>query len=120
MDQVTKAKVQFRREQWKKIISECQSSGMPVKTWCDQNVFSEQSYYYYLKKIREDALSKLPVPVPTDNPKPAVFKKLEVQAPVPATQAAVIIRLNGATVEIKEGTSEQTIHAVLFALQGIC
>ncbi len=56
MDQVTKAKVQFRREQWKKIISECQSSGMPVKTWCDQNGFSEQSYYNYLKKIREDEL----------------------------------------------------------------
>lgn len=120
MDQVTKAKVQFRREQWKKIISECQSSGMPVKTWCDQNGFSEQSYYYYLKKIREDELSKLPVPILTDNPKPAVFKKLEVQTPVPNTQAAVIIRLSGATVEVNEGTSQQTIQAVLLALQSIC
>lgn len=120
MDQVTKAKVQFRREQWKKIISECQSSGMPVKTWCDQNGFSEQSYYYYLKKIREDELSKLPVPIPTDNPKPAVFKKLEVQTPVPNTQAAVIIRLSGAAVEVNEGTSQQTIQAVLLALQSIC
>lgn len=120
MDQVTKAKIQFRREQWKKIISECQSSGMPVKTWCDQNGFSEQSYYYYLKKIREDELSKLRVPVPTDNTKPAVFKKLEVQTPVANTRAAVIIHLNGATVEINEGTSQQTIQAVLLALQSVC
>ena len=120
MDQVTKVKVQFRREQWKKIISECQSSGMPVKTWCDQNGFSEQSYYYYLKKIREDELSKLPVPVPTDNTKPAVFKKLEVQTSVPDTQAAVTIQLGGAIVEVKEGTSQQTIQAVLLALQSIC
>ena len=120
MDQVTKAKVQFRREQWKKIISECQSSGIPVKTWCEQNGFSEQSYYYYLKKIREDELSKLSVPVPTDNTKPAAFKKLEVQTPVPNTRAAVIIHLNGATVEINEGTSQQTIQAVLLALQSVC
>ena len=88
MDQVTKVKVKIRREQWKKIISECQSSGLPVKTWCGQNGFSEQSYYYYLKKIREDELSKLPVPVPTDNTNPAVFKKLEVHTPVPDSQAA--------------------------------
>ena len=57
MDQVTKAKVQFRREQWKQLIIECQQSGLPVRTWCSQNGFREQTYYYYLKKIREEELS---------------------------------------------------------------
>ena len=42
MDQVTKAKVQFRREQWKQLIIECQQSGLPVRTWCTQNGFREQ------------------------------------------------------------------------------
>ena len=94
MNQVTKAKVQFRREQWKKIISECPFSGMPVKTWRNQNGFSEQSYYYYLKKIREDDLSKLPAPIPTDNTKPAVFKKLEVQTPVSNENVINFVYLN--------------------------
>lgn len=49
-----------------------------------------------------------------------MFKQLEVQSPVPNTQAAVIIRLNGATVEVNEGTSQQTIQAVLLALQNVC
>jgi hypothetical protein len=49
----TQTKVLFRREQWKKIVAECQASGLPVKTWCHQNGFKEQSYYYYLKKILE-------------------------------------------------------------------
>ncbi len=61
MDQVTQTKVLFRREQWKKIIAECQASGLPVKTWCDQNGFKEQSYYYYLKKIREQEIEKISV-----------------------------------------------------------
>ena len=56
MDQVTQTKILFRREQWKKIIAECQESGLPVKTWCDQHGFKEQSYYYYLKKIREQEI----------------------------------------------------------------
>lgn len=63
-------------------------------------------------------LESFPVPVPDE--KPVAFKKLEVHTPVPNTQAAVIIRLNGATVEISEGTSQQTIQAVLLALQSIC
>lgn len=31
MDQVTQTKVLFRRVQWRKIIAECQVSGIPVK-----------------------------------------------------------------------------------------
>ena len=120
MDQVTKAKVQFRREQWKQLIMECQQSGLPIRAWCTQHGFKEQSYYYYLKKIREEELSKLPKPVPLEETTPAVFKKLEVLTPVPDTKAAVIIRLNGTTIEVREGTSQQTIQAVLLALQSLC
>lgn len=43
--------------------------------------FSEQSYYYYFKKRGEDELSKLPVPIPTDNINPTVFKKLKFRPP---------------------------------------
>ena len=74
-------------------------------------------------KMLEDAryfcVDNLPVPI-VEQPKPVSFKKLEVQTPVTGTQAAVIIRLNGATVEVNDGTSQQTIQAVLLALQSIC
>lgn len=118
MDKVTQVKTQFCLEQWKKLISECQNSGLPVRTWCTQNGLKEQSYYYYLKKLREQAIEKLPVPV-TDE-KPAVFKTLEVVSPLPDTRAAVIIRLPNATLEINEGASQQTVQAVILALQSIC
>ena len=71
------------------------------------------------KKFREEVMDNLPVPI-VEQPKPVSFKKLEVQTPVTGTQAAVIIRLNGATVEVNDGTSQQTIQAVLLALQSIC
>ena len=45
MDQVTNAKTQIRLEQWRKIIADCQSSGMPVYKWCEQNGVKEQSDY---------------------------------------------------------------------------
>ena len=59
MDKVTQVKIQFRLEQWKKLISECQASGLSVCSWCQQNDVREQTYYYYLKKIREQTIENL-------------------------------------------------------------
>lgn len=58
--------------------------------------------------------------VPISEENPVAFKKLEVQSPGSCTQAAVIIRMNGTTVEVYEGTSQQTIQTVLLALQSVC
>ena len=121
MDQVTKVRKQLKLEQWKALIAECRSSGMTVTSWCKANGIVEQTYYKNLKKLRELELEKLPpalVPVPEE--KPVAFKKLEVQTPVAGTQAAVIIRLPFATVEVAEGTSQATVEAVLLALRCLC
>lgn len=120
MDKVTATRKFLKKEQWIKLIRECQSSGMTVTSWCKQNGIVEQTYYKNLKKLREELLDNLPVPIEPEPQMPTVFKKLEVQTPVPNTQAAVIIRLPYATLEIAEGTSQQTIQAVLLALQTVC
>lgn len=122
MDQVTKVRRHIKREEWKSIISECRASGMTVKAWCKANGIVEQTYYRNLKMLREEMLESLPVPIVNDDSteKPTVFKKLEVTTPVENTKAAIVIRLGGATIEVNEGTSQQTIQTVLLALQGIC
>ena len=119
MDQVSITKRQFREEQWRQRIMECRSSGMSVKNWCESNGLCEQTYYKYLKKFRQEMCDALPIPVQTPE-KPVAFKKLEVMSPLPDTKAAVIIRLPNATLEINEGASQQTVQAVLLALQSIC
>lgn len=92
MDQVTKVRQHFKREEWKSIISECRASGMAVKAWCKTHGIVEQTYYKNLKRLREEMIENLPAPIDTNIcEKPTVFKKLEVQAPLPDTKAAVII-----------------------------
>lgn len=118
MDEVTLVKTRFRKEQWKKLILECQSSGMKVQDWCATHDVSKHAYYYWLRKIRKDACENLPAV--QEESKPVPFKKLEVTAPVANTAAAVIIHLPSATVEVREGTSRQTVEAVLIALRNIC
>ena len=119
MDQVTKVRKYIKREQWKTLIKECQSSGMTVAAWCKTNGICEQTYYRNLKNLREELCETLPVPIDVPE-KPVTFKKLEVTSPLPNTQAAVIIRLPNATLEINEGASQQTVQAVLLALQSVC
>ena len=120
MDKVTATRKFLKKEQWINLIRECQSSGMTVTSWCKQNGIVEQTYYKNLKKLREELIENLPVPIEPEPQSPTVFKKLEVTTPLPNTQAAVIIRLPQATLEITEGTSQQTIQAVLLALQSVC
>jgi len=116
VDQVTQVKTQFRLGHWKKLISDCQASGMSVCSWCKLNNISVPSYYYYLKRIRLQAIKNLPVP----KEKLTAFKKLEVQTPVTDTQSAIILHLPYATIEVRNGTSQQTIEAVLLALKSTC
>lgn len=124
MDKIANVKSQLRLQQWAKIIADCQASDMTVVAWCKANNINIKSYYYWLRKVRNHTLEQMPqltenLPVPTEDD-PVTFKRLDVQTPVPEAAAAVIIRLPNATVEVNEGTSQQTVQAVLMALQAVC
>ena len=124
MDKIANVKSQLRLQQWAKIIADCQASDMTVVAWCKANNINIKSYYYWLRKVRNHTLEQMPqltenLPVPTEDD-PVTFKRLDIQTPVPEAAAAVIIRLPNATVEVNEGTSQQTVQAVLMALQAVC
>ena len=105
MDQITKVKKRLKQEQWKALIKECQSSKMTVSSWCKANGICEQTYYRNLKRIREQLCATLPI---------------SVMSSLPSTNAKIIVHLSNATIEICEGTCQQTIQAVLSALNSIC
>ena len=118
MDQVTLVKNQYRLEQWTRLIQDCQSSGMRVDEWCEANGVTHHAYYYWLRKVRKAACQDLSV---TSEMEPSThFKHLEVQVQTANTQAAVIIHLPSATLEIQNGATQQTVEAVLLALKSIC
>lgn len=121
MDKVTLVKNQMRARNWQELIQARQDSGQTVVSWCRENNVNIKTYYYWLRKLRQQEIVKQELPVPVEAPeKPVVFKQLEVHTPVVGIQAAVIIRLPSATVEVTEGTSQATIEAVLLALRCLC
>lgn len=118
MDQVTLVKNQYRLEQWTRLIQDCQSSGMRVDDWCEANGVTHHAYYYWLRKVRKAACQDLSATSEMESS--THFKQLEVQVQAANTQAAVIIHLPSATLEIQNGATQQTVEAVLLALKSIC
>jgi len=118
MDEVTYVKTRFRQEQWEKLIQECQSSGLKIDDWCKENNISRHAYYYWLRKVRKKACGSILPDISKQNPSVA-FAKIELQTHQ-LDRAAVIIHLPSATIEVWEGTSHETVEAVLTALKDIC
>ena len=83
MSRISAVKHELKLKNWDGIIKECQASGLSVKDWCEAQGISRDTYYYWLRKIRERAREKLPEEIKADLPKetnaPVVFKKLELE-----------------------------------------
>ena len=50
-------KKEIRHEKWREEISECQSSGLKVKEWCENKGLNTNTYYNRLRVIREEILA---------------------------------------------------------------
>jgi hypothetical protein len=115
MDKITDAKTEFRLKQWTQIIQTCQSSGMTVVGWCNQNNVNTKSYYYWLRRIRSMACESGALATQRNEQPivPVVFRQTK-------PSAAITIHLPSISVDIHDGASRETIEAVLAALKIVC
>ena len=73
------------REEWQRRISDCQSSGMSVKAWCEANNVPRGSYYAQLRKLRETMLTAV---VPVSVPPQESAQSGEIRVTFPADASA--------------------------------
>ena len=52
------AKNQMTLQNWAQEVAECQSSGMTVSAWCELNGKNVKTYYYHLRRVREELLTE--------------------------------------------------------------
>ena len=53
---ITTVKKELRLQEWAAQIEAQQQSGLTVRIWCEQNGISAKTYYYRLRKVRENCL----------------------------------------------------------------
>ena len=111
---------------WMSRIMACRKSGLSDSRWCLENDIAPSSLYYWIKKLGMEA----PV-IPTPNPDMSIpFKQdvvllrvtRDVQIPDTNNDAttAIIIKLEGLSLEIQNGANEQTISNTINALRQLC
>ena len=100
---ITEIKSKVSLQEWQQRILDCQSSGMSVKTWCQQNGISTGSYYFHLRKIRESVLEENQI-IPLEPPKPV-------------SSTGIRIESAGITITLPETVTPEQLAAVLSVLK---
>ena len=112
---ISEAKRITRMNEWRQLIHARQQSGQSVRTWCLQNGIRENSYYYWLRIIREAALceaeKKSGALVRVEPEKLAV----EIVSPQPSA-GGIVIRAHGVEAEFPSGTDIGILAAFVKAL----
>ena len=112
---IPEAKRTARIIEWRQLIHERQQSGQSVRAWCLQNGIRENSYYYWLRIIREEALRE------TENRSGALVRvepeKLAVETVSPQSSSGeIVIRANGVEAEFPSDTDIGILAAFVKAL----
>ena len=88
-------------QKWEEQVRACQESGKAVKEWCTENGISVGTYYAWLRRVRETAITE----------EQRVF-------PLTAEQPAGIrIKAGGIDISLPEGASPEQLTAVIGALK---
>ena len=103
-------------EKWNEVICAQKASGLTIKEWCEQNGISPNTYYYYLRRIRDTMLE-------SSGPR-LVEMELPAADPPAGKSAAqggflprITITLRDCVIGIGESASPELISSVLEAVR---
>ena len=94
-------KQEVRLQEWSAQVEAQQASGLTVQQWCMENGVNPKTYYYHLKKVREQFLDSFPAIVPLN---------------VPQQSADIRIEKNGLQISLPANISPDTLLALVQTL----
>ena len=124
MDKITH---EVRLSNWKAVIESCQSRphGQTAKQWLSENGISEKQYYYWLRRIRQEAYrSEITNTLPTVTAQAQADVVLTeipgiadaVPEPVSGFKPDVVVRVMSATIELSNSASAVLISRIIKAV----
>lgn len=121
-------------QEWLNIIHECRTSGLPDKTWCEENGIQPSNFYYHIRRLRAMACEI------TERENAALSSQVQEVVPVSFSKNAsydttlqtsssfqectmdevITIQMNGIRLGITNMAAKDTIINTLSALQTLC
>ena len=97
---------QRKLSEWAERVTACRSSGQSVKTWCQENGVSEQTYYKWQRRLYELA----------QNQQENRFAEITPQR-MSNNSIAVTMQIGSVELAIHNGADAATVEAVLRAVK---
>ena len=95
---ITTIKNEVQLREWQKQIKAQQSSGLTVQQWCKENGVNIKTYYYRLRKVRNQFIESAPSIVPLT---------------IPESKSDIIIEKNDIKISLPADISTETLVAVI-------
>ena len=98
MGEVLAVRDAYRAQEWAMLIQECSASGMTKREFCQQRGISEKSFYYWIRKLRDQAVQ-------------SSCPQLVQLEPGPAAEDMLRIQYRGAELNLPAGVLQQAVFA---------
>lgn len=129
---------EVRLANWKQLILQCQNrpDGMTQKDWMEQHEIPQSQFYYWLRKIRKEALAEMAVADSKESSlavtevsrlaSPVAFAEIdltkvqEYQESGQQNSAVAVIRFGKLSIELSNTADERLISGILKAASHAC
>ena len=95
---IVTVKQEVRLHEWAAQIEAQQASGMTVQRWCAENGINDKTYYYRLRRVREQCVESAPA---------------IVSVPIPQQRGDIRIEKNGVPIYLPADISSETLTALI-------
>lgn len=107
---------EVRLGHWAGILRERRDSGLSVRGYCQEQSINEKTYYYWQRRLRKTACERFMPQEQSPQKESPVFAALPISNN--KDSGSIVVRLNGAEVEIRGGADPATVDTVLRVLRG--
>ncbi len=103
---------------WNNRVMECRNSGKSVSVWCKENGINIKTYYYWQKRVWDKVTNTLihGNQGSHSQPEPIQFAQVQLGSTDSSSNADIVIRRNGWTVEVRNSTDSALLSTVLQAV----
>ncbi len=106
MGEVLAVRDAYRAQEWAMLIQECIASGLTKREFCQQRGISEESFYYWLKKLRMQMVG-------------AAAPQLVQLEPLPTKDSILEIHYRRAEMKLPAGVDMDAVAALLRSVQSL-